>query len=354
MLLEMHCYNQTAWGSSLPMDRHRAYPPNNSQLARQFWCKMAMNGNSMIVLQERPELDVGSGYAAQPSLERTDISFQDLAGDRVRIQIMVHNEGPRRSRRTIMRLESAPLGAFVPWQPLAVLPVPPLEPGESRELRTEVPRPHPAPLGDFSRIPPKRLLTAVNSPDQPSPPSGTGLMAVLNLLRRGQTARPAPGSVTAKRASLAPDLWELAGRGQPYWAGNINVFIGAHPVERHRASALRVYPSYTNLAMFLVGGPGRPDAYAFDLLGSNPDWKAALYDVTNNRTLLADPSAAPIQEMQWVEANGGLMVMLVTHPPAGCRVGNVEVHVTRRSCQKTAVVEFNLDPSAQGSGCYFV
>ncbi len=313
-----------------------------------------MKGIRMIVIQERPELDVGSGHAVQLSLERTDISFQDLPGDRVRIQIRVHNEGMRRSRPTFMRLESAPLGAFVPWQPLAVLPVPPLEPGELRELRTEVPHPHPAPLGDFSRIPPKGLLTAVNSLDQPPPPSGTGLMAVLNLLRRGQAARPATGSVAAKGAPLAPDLWELAGRGQPYWAGNINVFVGAHPVERHRASALRVYPGYTNLAMFLVGGPGRPDAYAFDLVGSNPDWKAALYDVTNNKTLLADPPDAPIEETQWVEADGGLMVMLVAHPPAGCRVGNVEVHVTRRSCQETAIVEFNLDPIAQGTGCYFV
>lgn len=308
----------------------------------------------MIVMQEGPELDVSSRHAVEPSLERTDISFQDMAGDRVRIQVTVHNEGPRRSRPTFMRLESAPLGAFVPWQPLAVLSVPPLEPGESRELTTEVARPHPAPLGDFSRIPPKRLLTAVNSPDQPSPPSGTGLMAVFNLLRRGQTTRPVPGRTTAKRTSLAPDLWELAGRGQPHWAGNINVFVGAHPVERHLASALRVYPGYANLAMFLVGGPGTSDAYAFDLVGSRPDWQAELYDVTNNKSLLVDPSDAPIQETQWVESDGMLMVMLVTHPPAGCRVGNVEVHVTRRSCQETAVVEFNLDPFAQGTGCYFV
>jgi hypothetical protein len=308
----------------------------------------------MIVMQERPELEVSSGYASELSLERTDISFQDLTEDTVRVRVKIHNEGPHRSNPTFMRLESAPLGAFVPWQPLAVLPVPALEPGESRELTTEVPRPHPAPLGDFSRIPPKRLLAAVNAPDQPPPPAGTTLTAVLNLLRRSQTARPAPGNVTARRTSLAPDLWERAGRGQPHWAGNINVFVGPHPVERHLASALRVYPGLTNLAMFLVGDPTRPDAYAFDLVGSNPDWKAELRDVTNNNTLVADPSAAPIQETQWVEADGMLMVMLMTRPPEGCRVGNVEVHVTRRSCQETAVVEFNLDPFAQGTGCYFV
>jgi len=308
----------------------------------------------MIVMEKRPESDVRSGGSAQLCVERTDISFQDLTGDRVRIEVTVHNAGAGRSRPTSVRLESAPLGAFVPWQALTTLSVPALEPRESRELSTEVARPRPAPLGDFNRIPPKRLLTAVSASDQPSPRPGAGVMAVLNLLRTGQPARPAPGSVTASRASLAPDLWDLLGRGQPHWAGNINVFVGACPVERHLARALRVYPGRTNLAMFVVGGPGRRDAYTFGLAGVTPDWKAALYDVTNASTLLVDSWDACIQEAQWVDAERGLLVMLATQPPAGCRVGNVEVHVTRRSCGTTAVVEFNLDPSAQGTGCYFV
>jgi hypothetical protein len=307
----------------------------------------------MIVMQERPELDISSEQAVSPSLERTDISFQDVAQDRVRIRIRVHNEGARQSRPTLMRLESAPLGAFVPWQPLTALSVPALEPGESRELSTEVARPRPAPLGGFSRIPPRRLLTAVSSPDQPSTSAGVNLLGMLNLLRRSQPARPAPGDVAARR-SLAPDLWDLAGRGQPHWAGNINVFVGAHPIERHLASALRVYPGHANLAMFVVGSPGKPDAYSFDVVESNPDWKAALYDITNNRTLSVEPGDPALEETQWVETSGGLMVMMATHPPVDCRAGNVEVHVTRRSSQKTAVVEFNLDPFAQGTGCYFV
>src|SRR5439155_23685734 len=44
----------------------------------------------------------------------------------------------RRSQVLVIRLESAPLGAFVPWQPLTQLLVPALEPGESRDLSTEV------------------------------------------------------------------------------------------------------------------------------------------------------------------------------------------------------------------------
>src|SRR5206468_4495614 len=116
-----------------------------------------------------------------------------------------------------------------------------------------------------SRGPPKRLRSAVNALDQRSPQPGTGLGAILNLLRRGQTARSSDRGL-AGRPSLAPDLWDLLGRGQPHWAGNINVFVGARPVERHLARALRVYPGRTNLVMFMVGSPAMPDAFAFELV----------------------------------------------------------------------------------------
>ncbi len=306
----------------------------------------------MIAMEKRPELNIRSGYDAELRVERTEISFHDLTGDRVRVQVTVHNVGARRSPPTTMRLESAPLGAFVRWQPLSQLLVPALEPGESRDLSTEAERPHPAPLGDFTRVPPKELLHPVNSPDQPPPP-GAGIRTMLNLFRRGPTARPS-GRDLARRTSLAPDLWDLLGRGQPHWAGNINVFVGSRPVERHLARALRVYPGRTNLAMFLVGRPGKRDAFAFELMGLAPDWKAALHNMTDRRSLLIDPSDVPIEETQWVESNGGLMVVLATRPPANCTTGNLEVRVTRQASRKTAVVEFNLDPSAQGPGCYSV
>src|SRR5262245_62077232 len=125
----------------------------------------------MLVMEEKPALNVASDYKAELRVERTDIVFHDLPGDRLRIQVTVHNAGGQRSRPTTMRLESAPLGAFVPWRPLTFLNVPALEPGESRELSTEVPRPRPTPLGDFGGVPPRRLLTRLNSPDEPSPPN---------------------------------------------------------------------------------------------------------------------------------------------------------------------------------------
>src|SRR5262249_24095918 len=118
--------------------------------------------------------------------------------------------------------------------------------------------------------------------------------------------------------------------------------------------ALRVHAGRTNLAAFMVGGSARRDAYAFELLGLGSDWKAALFDVSNNRSLMINAEDVPIIEKEWVESSGGLLVILAVSPPADCSAGNLEVHVTRRSSGEAAVVEFNLDPSAQGTGCYFV
>ena len=178
------------------------------------------------------------------------------------------------------------------------------------------------------------------------------MAAIFNLLRWGQ--RRGSSTTDLAKTSLAPDLWDMVGRGQPHWAGNINVFIGREPVERHMAQALRIYPGRTNMAMFLVGDRGRSDAYAFELVGLNSDWKSMLYDATTNKNLMTNPADIPIEEMEWVETNSGLMVMLATQSPADCKTGNLEVHVTRRSCGKTAVVEFSMDPAAKGPGCYFV
>jgi hypothetical protein len=222
-------------------------------------------------------------------------------------------------------------------------------------MSIEVARPRPTPLGDFDRVPPKQLLTAVNAPheSEDNPPTantrGSGWM---NLVRWRQkvASRKAP----TRRSALASDLWDLTGRGQPYWAGNINVFIGRKAVERHRAQALRIYPGRTNMAMFMVGGHGKRDAYSFGLAGLNADWKTKLYEATNNRDLLISSSDAPIEERHWVESNGGLMIMMGTQPPADCKTGNLEVHVTQRSSGEAAIVEFSMDATAKGPGCYVV
>jgi hypothetical protein len=176
-------------------------------------------------------------------------------------------------------------------------------------------------------------------------------MAVMDFLRR-RRGRVAARTDETRGGKLAADLWDLLGRGQLYWAGNINVFVGRKAVERHVAKSLRIYPGRTNLAIFMVGDPGREDAYAFELLGVPPDWEAGLYEMGSRKSFRPNSAETPLEPAQWVQANGGLIMVLNTRPPEDCRTGSLEVQVTRRSDGKTALVEFDLDPGAQGAGCY--
>ncbi|HTR40564.1 MAG TPA: hypothetical protein VMH87_02965 [Pseudomonadales bacterium] len=310
----------------------------------------------MTVLEKAPELNVHSYNNTGLIVDPTDITFDDLTSDTVMIRVKIRNEGEYRSSPTSVRLESAPFGAFVAWRPLATLPVPALEPGESRELSVTATRPHPVPLGGLDRVPPMSVLTALGaSSDTPLPQRDVGRAVLQGLFRRQGISRPASNAKNPWGLMLPPDLWEFFGREQPHWAGNINVFVGDCAVERHVAKALRIYSGRTNLAMFVVGGRGKRDAYAFKLVGLAPDWKAALHNVTGAKTLVVRSMDKPIQEKQWVPADTGMMLMmLAVQPPKICKNGRVQVQVTRQSCQKTAVVEFNLDPMAQGPGCYVV
>ena len=81
--------------------------------------------------------DVECG-GADLRVEREDIRFYNVAPDRLRIEVTVHNRGVAASRAEPMLLEAAPLGAFVPWRPLQRLQVPAIAAGESRVVSTEV------------------------------------------------------------------------------------------------------------------------------------------------------------------------------------------------------------------------
>jgi hypothetical protein len=265
-------------------------------------------------------------------VERTDIHFADFGPGRVSIEITLRNEGDEPSAPTPAVLMAAPLGAFVPWRPLAIVRAPALVPGQSVVLRTEARRPAVAPLGPPDRIPPQRLLTALGAEDDRP---------------RAATPPAAPMGV------LPPDLMDLMGRPGFHWAGNLNVFVGGRAVERHLAQALRVYPGRLNLAMFVVGS-GR-DSYRFHVVGEGQDWKAQLYDMTDGKTLTLDVRRQqPVAEGQWIDTPTRRMMMLALQPPADCGAGAVAVHVTQRSSGKEAVVEFSLDPAAAGPGCFVV
>jgi hypothetical protein len=272
------------------------------------------------------------------TVERTDILFADVAPGRVGIEITVTNLGDHLSTPTYAAIQAAPLGAFVPWQPLAVLPVPVLGPGESFVLRTEAVRPAPKPLGPPDRVPPRQLLTAVNPQDErPQPPS-----------TQMRTPRALPATPT-----LPSDLLQLMGQGGVHWAGNLNVFVGSKAVERHMAQALRIYPGRLNMAMFVVGN-GRPDAYRFQMTATG-DLSATLHDTTGRESLTFDLNKqTPLSDGKWIEAPGQFLMMLALSPAKDCGKCDVAVHVAQRSSGAEAIVEFSLDPKAAGPGCYTV
>jgi hypothetical protein len=102
------------------------------------------------------------------------------------------------------------------------------------------------------------------------------------------------------------------------------------------------------------GSPGR-DAYALRLDGLGKTWDAKLFDMTARESLVPSVSeAAAIGPGDWIQTDGTRVLLLAMRPPKNCSAGTVEVSVTQRSSGRTAIVEFSLDPSAAGRGCYVV
>jgi hypothetical protein len=309
-------------------------------------------------LRSKPWLRAISAPALSAELfvQRTDIQFRNVTPGRVRISVNVANLGLVRSQPTPMVLQAAPLGAFVPWKELTSVLVPSIEPGESVEVATEVSTPPTRPLGEFSRVPPRKLLTAIASDDEPDPrlqqqpdpklqqpivTSWRNLLALLFGKKSNERSQP----------TLPDDPMNLLARPNVHWAGNINVLIGLHAVERHLAQALRVYPGRTNLAVFFVGD--RVDDYQFDFTGTGAAWEAALFDCTGLQSLVSH-RAQPIQPSKWTRLDGRHLILLALSPPANCAAGSVNIHVCQRSTNRDAIVEFSLDPTAAGAGCYTV
>ena len=173
-------------------------------------------------------------------------------------------------------------------------------------------------------------------------------MVVRGELTHLQAMLRARDAISARSTALPPDLLDLLDGAGPHWAGNLNVWIGHKPVERHRAPRLRIHAGRANLAAFCVGD--RPDRYAFRVECAAAEWGLALYDVASGASI--ECSREPGEEPRWHAVPGLSYVLLVLRPPHDCARGEVLVHVTQRSSGKTAVVEFDLDPAAAGPGCY--
>jgi hypothetical protein len=260
-------------------------------------------------------------------IEREDIAFSSRSPKRLAVSLTITNIGLQPTARTFAVVRSAPLGAFVPWQPLDVVDIPSLEPGEAVvEWKDYAISPARA-LGGMDKIPPERVLTAL----------GLG--------------EPEEARKPTSNFGLAMDLMALVGQGGVHWAGNLNLFFPGHDVERHVAQALRIYPGRVNLAMFIVGS-WIEEEYRFALTGHATAWNARLYDTLRGQPIVAGATETEaLDEGTWMRPSTG-MLLLAVEPPADAQQGAVNVHVRQRSSQREAVVEFTMDASAAGPGCY--
>jgi hypothetical protein len=289
-----------------------------------------------------PGLHGGEASAAGLRADRTDISFQNVTPDLVRVDITVTNEGSLWSPPVEVALRSAPLGAFVAWEPLLTLAVPGLAPRTSavvsgtawvpQGVAPVVQAAHPR---EISCVPPHRMQEFLDAVAREAREEAE---EQARRLKR----RPAP--------VVAADPMAVMRRGGAHWAGNIDILMRGKAAERHLAQALRVYPGKTNAAMFFVGD--RLDGYRFEMSGDVEDWKAELVDMTG--ALTGSPKgAAGVPTGEFREFNRGTFYLML-RPPKGAEKGYVSVHVTRQSDGMEAQVEFSLDSQARGAGCYTV
>jgi hypothetical protein len=278
--------------------------------------------------------------SARPELrvDRTDIRFWNSSPDTVIIEFTVRNTGGRRSSPTEALIQAAPLGAFVGWSDLGRVAVPAVEPGQAVVVRAQATcDPPPATASPPTSARPQRLERAK-------------LRAARDLVDRRL-----PESLTevVPLGTLPADPLRERRRGGLHWAGNLNVFVGGTPTERHMATQLAVQPGRLNMAIFIVGTGS--DAYRFRLEGEAAAWAARLGHLSIvDRLLEGRKEDRPIPLDAWVKVRGQTPMALTFEPPEDCRQGSLDVHVEQQSTGKEAIVEFGFDREAKGPGCYLV
>lgn len=282
--------------------------------------------------------------ASNLRVDRRRIRFQNTGPDQVRITVEVGNAGPTSSLPCRMRIDAAPFGAFLPWRRLTTLTVPSLQPGETTRLVTTEAQAGSGTSPGAAGIIPRGLLTAIGANDENAHRMRRGRggirpTRVLGVLMRRM--------LSGNSGVLPPNLLELLAGPQPHWAGNLNIWIESRPVERHLAPRLRVHAGRANLAMFCIGGH---DDYAFRVEDQGLAWRHSIFDL--RRGGLVDTQEYPHSDGPWHSFRNAAPLLLVLRPPVNCPRGQVDVCVTQRSSGRTAHVEFDLDPLADGPGCF--
>jgi hypothetical protein len=218
-----------------------------------------------------------------PIFTGSSIRWRSVERGMVEIEVDLENPDSGSTEPGELVIETAGLGAFVPFRPVTRVALGSLEPGERRQVRTRVRR--------------------------------ESLAAPAAVPRNfGEAMAEAFRNIGAR-----PEVLDLL--GQADWAGNLNVYFDRSPeraVEVHRALGLRVRAG-TAVAV-MVDLPSDRQAYEIALRVPGAEWKAEVVF-----------SFMPIN-------------LVVIRPPSipGLR-GSVRVEVTRRSDGVMVPVELALE-----------
>lgn len=297
------------------------------------------------ITRDRPSLDAApapqslspiarlaaASMSAPPQLaiDRQGIAFHDIFPGVVQVELTIRNLASTASRQATGLVQCAPLGVFLPWRNLRPITVPPIAPGGSAIVRIPARRPVATQLLTRDQVTVPTLLQALGLAP-PHDPQGRAV-------------------ATGDAGDLPTGIQDLFGSPSRHWAGNLNVFIGREPTERHMAQALRIYPGRQNLAAFIVGE--KHDQYQFEMEGQALAWDASLWIAGHVHGM------HPLEKMPLgaTQAMAPLsVVFLSVVPPTLAETGEVIVHVKQLSTGQTACVEFTLDPCAPGAGCFKV
>lgn len=232
-----------------------------------------------------------SRTALVPGLAREGITWATIAPGLVEIRIDLRNDADRPTEPADLVIETAGLGAFVPFRPMTRIAVGALEPGGRRRVQTVVAR--------------------AALPGQPPMPRN-----IADALR--------------PLLQASPEFVDLFHEAQ--WAGNLNVYFDRRPdraVEVHRALDLRVTAGRP--VSFMIDLPADRAGYRVDVRTSDLSWTAELASL---KTPGADPMGPLMPSFHF----------LVVRPPsvAGVR-GGVTVEATRLRDSRIVPVEFALE-----------
>lgn len=226
-----------------------------------------------------------------PTFTRESISWRTVSPGIVEIVVDLENPESEPTTPGDLVIETADLGAFVPFRPMTRIALGSLEPGERRRATARV----------------ARMQLAA------PPPVLQNMASFLAQL------------ATMQHLELEPEVLDLLARSQ--WAGNLNVYFDRRPdhaVEVHRAFDLQV--KATQPVAVMVDLPMDGTLYGIEIRLSDPAWRAQV----------ADPLG---------------ISLVVVHPPsaAGSRV-RVTIEVTRRSDGKCVPVELSMETVAGDGG----